>query len=378
MLRPFALVSLFTPFCKGHVARGGLRLADSARHFHTIPSLPNLFSAPALQHAGVHLRLLALHVSPSHPDAYSVLLRQGSARESANQVEWVPGSIRHHAGQDWKLELAEATTDSRLVQEGMLALGKPDEVLATALNGVSLPEELETAAPHWPSKLLDRMRSRFFSGEGRIALDGRWFLGELASSSMHTPILFPQASSRLGLSSVQDAETVAERAADRLAKERSEGETGNTPFLRLLQPAVAAWGRTQRGSGDGGGGDAGAHATRGLQGRLVGEYKSGELAQIGLSLSEGLALAAGTGKLVEAMFSAGTPLGISFAPLVPACTDVPTSSNTLGDGAEIVEVDEDSAAEKAGAWSTVHALIGLSTRAHLSTVLRVLWATLRY
>ena len=100
----------------------------------------------------------------------------------------------------------------------------------------------------------------------------------------------------------------------------------------------------------------------GAQGRLVGEYLSGELAQVGSDVCDGLSAAEGTG-VRTVRFSPAEPMGLGLCPMctTESVTDGATKSVTDGDtesvtiesvtcgtGAEVGEVDEASAAKRGG------------------------------
>jgi hypothetical protein len=81
-------------------------------------------------------------------------------------------------------------------------------------------------------------------------------------------------------------------------------------------------------------------------GRLIGCWADGQLAQMGEDFGDSLRAAVGTGD-VTVTFAADAPLGLGFGPLVPA-QPIEEGDEVPGKGAEVFEVDDGSAAALAG------------------------------
>lgn len=313
------------------------------------------------------------------------------------------------------------TWDVRTVQDAAgasLVLGAPDEVFLCAM-GDSTPTDCSNAhtsadttriggaAPHWPAELRARLAKRRASGCATVVFDAGWFLEALRTSPVDRPLLFPSAASKLGLGALQVVADVVQRTAISLRAGRCD--VSENAFAEVLMRAyrteravlsLLQKRRKHRGTPTrkalGGLSPAKQSHRRpaaiswGGAGRLVGEYVSGELAQIGEEgIPDGCRAALGTGQ-IRVVFNPGEPLGLSLGPLQPAaqqreelapgphggeavappprCSGTeavgavargprsppinppisPPISPSIGMGAEIGEVDSGGAAERAG------------------------------
>lgn len=266
---------------------------------------------------GVSVELLALELGASGDAAYQVSFSPAAG------APFRPGLLRHAGGRSWELSEEGAAGGTNVV------LGSPDEVFSLALgqsrdSRAALAAEVTEAAPHWPTSITARLARRRLSGVGTVAFDARWFLSELTTSAIDRPLLFPNAAHKLGLLGLEQASAIVRRVA-----------SADLSLAHALLAALSAE-RTVDWDGDG---------------RLIGEYMSGELAQLGTSIADGCRAAIGTGPL-HVVFEPGELLGLSLGPLVPA--ESPASGGdqhdrgSIGMGAEVGEVEAGGAADRAG------------------------------
>ncbi len=82
-------------------------------------------------------------------------------------------------------------------------------------------------------------------------------------------------------------------------------------------------------------------------GRLIGEYGTGELGQLGTDIADGCRAALGTGPL-HVVFDAAEPLGLGLGPQRFADPTDHGDNESVGWGAEVGEVEAQGAAERAG------------------------------
>jgi len=220
-----------------------------------------------------------------------------------------------------------------------LTLGTPDELFLQALGAAGTTRDSEedatlrqdAATPHWPASLRLQLARRHLSGCGTIAFDANWFLEAITTTPVHRPILFPGGSAKLGLRGLQVVEKVVHRVASSLSTARSNASSN--PFADLLLQAVAAVAEPRgsvHGSGDSWAGE----------GRLFGEYITGEMLQVGEDITSGCHETKG-GQLRVA-FAPDAPLGLTLSPVHPSWDE----ENGLG--TEVDEVVKGSAAERAG------------------------------
>lgn len=193
-------------------------------------------------------------------------------------------TLHHVADSDWALR--DGSDD-----EPPLELGSPEQIFDLAFRPQPGAEErLAAAAPHWPARLRDRLARRRVAGRGTVALDAGWFLEALGGAEpIPTPLLFPGGGAALGLSGLQAAAAVTRRTAVSLRAGRCD--VADVAFAEVLLRAIRAE-RAAGGSSASGGDDVWGGA-----GRLVGEYVSGELAQIGDDVAAGCREAIGKGTL---------------------------------------------------------------------------------
>ena len=288
------------------------------------------------------VRLLALVIEPSGEEVYRVSLRTSSAGAL------VAGVMTHVHGDEWDLAEDGASVPTRVTW------ASPDEGFALALGhgeAAGSPDVAE-AAPRWPASVMDRLVRRRLSGPGTVALDASWFLAELATSALDHPMLLPGAASKLGLEGLERATAVLGALAAR-------GHGASRSLVESLLTASDADRTIDDGlawSGDG---------------RLIGEFDGGELAQIGADIHEGCRAALGTGPL-QVVFSPHEPLGLGLGPLVHAdAADRGGGAHPVdsaGSGCVVGEVDPGGAAERAGVQPGM-ALLHLSSP-HLGLSLR--------
>lgn len=275
---------------------------------------------------GVSVRLLALELGAGGEETYHVSF------SSAAGAAFRSGLMRHTGGQCWDVMAGGSVSCANVL------LGSPDEVFGLALGESAVPQraleaKVQEAAPFWPSSLTQRLARRRLSGAGIVAFDAGWFLSELASSALDRPLLFPNATAKLGLAGLERASTVLRGIASSVAGH----EGALKPVLpRALLAALNAE-RTTQSALDWGG-----------DGRLVGEYSSGEHGQLGTDIADGCRAVLGTGPL-HVVFDAAEPLGLGLGPLQPAdATDPRGDPASVGRGAEVGEVEAQGAAERAG------------------------------
>lgn len=275
---------------------------------------------------GVSIRLLALELGAGGDETYHVSF------SAAPGAPFRLGLMRHKGGLSWDL------LEGGAVSCANVGLGSPDEVFGLALGESAaaqraLEAKVGEAAPLWPTSLTQRLARRRLSGAGTVAFDAGWFSSELATSALDRPLLFPHATSKLGLAGLQRASAVVRRLASTVVGP----EAALKPLLpQALLGALSAE-QTTEGAGEWGG-----------DGRLVGEYRSGEHGQLGTDIADGCRAALGTGPL-HVLFDAAEPLGLGLGPLQPADpTDPRGDPASAGRGAEVGEVDAQGAAERAG------------------------------
>lgn len=266
----------------------------------------------------VSIRLLALEIENGGAETYHVSF------SLEPKGEFRSGLMKHQGGQSWEI------TEGHSVSCTHVACGSPDEVFALALGETSVRQQaldatVKKGAPHWPTFLTQRLAHRRLSGAGTIAFDAEWFSSKLATSPMDRPMLFPNATSKLGLVDLARASAVL------------RGFVSENPVLpQALQAALGAE-ATTAGNLDWDG-----------EGRIIGEYLNGELGQVGTGIADGCQAALGKGPL-HVVFNPSEPLGLGLGPLQFAGeTDEPDDADSVGWGAEVGEVDEQGAAERAG------------------------------
>lgn len=229
---------------------------------------------------------------------------------------------------DWMLHAPDAAS---LRLDG---LGSPDDLYARGGAGASadFAERVRGAAPLWPDAVLRRLSGpRRLCGDGVVAFDAAWFLRQLGTSTFDRPMLLPDATAKLGLESLEVASELLQRVA--VTCGRVDGSSN--AFAEVLMRAEQADRSVAASNGTPSPAWAGA-------GRLVGEYLSGELAQIGADVCDGAREAIGHREVV-ARFEPGAPLGLSLGPVIP-----PSDDDSVGYGAEVGDVDDGGAADLAG------------------------------
>ncbi len=267
----------------------------------------------------VSVRLLALEIENGGAETYYVSFR------SETKAEFRSGLMRHQGGQSWDI------IEGHSVSCADVACGSPDEVFALALGESAVRQQaldatVKQGAPHWPTSLTQRLARRRLSGAGTIAFDTDWFSLRLATSAMDRPMLFPNATSKLGLADLERASAVL----------REFASAKDLVFPQALLGALSAEATT-----------AGELDWDG-DGRLIGEYTNGELGQLGTDIADGCRAALGTGPL-HVVFKPSEPLGLGLGPLqVADANDNGDNTASVGWGAEVGEVDAHGAAERAG------------------------------
>jgi hypothetical protein len=216
-----------------------------------------------------------------------------------------------------------------------LVFGSPDEVFRLALDEspisqATLAGEVTKAAPHWPATLRERLARRRLSGAGSVAFDAGWFLSELTTSALDRPLLFPNAASKLGLVGLERASVIVRAVAD-ASEVVGHSEARDNELASLLLRALSAERSSARAQYWGG------------DGRLIGEFMSGELAQLGKDIGDGCRASIGSGPL-HVVFDAAEPLGFSLGPLLPD----DSAAGSIGMGIDVGEVDAGGAADRAG------------------------------
>ena len=258
-----------------------------------------MIESPTLElGAGLGLRLLALVVDASGGESYRVSLRTSPA------APFVPGVLAHAHGEAWDLRAGGEST--------RITWTAPDEVLALALALGRDAAAVAEAAPSWPAPIVAHLVRRRLSGPGTVAFDAGWFLSELSTSPLDHPLLLLDAASKLGLAGLERAGTIL-----RVAEDRADG---------LTELLVRALGKK----------------TWSGEGRLIGEFHGGELAQLGADIGEGCQAAMGTGPL-RVVFPPSEPMGLGLGPLLH--TD---GVDSAGTGCVVGEVDPGGAAERSG------------------------------
>jgi len=296
-----------------------------------------LAPAPVIKAGSFSLRMLALELKPGHE-------RYVTQVKGAGEAEWsVAAALQHTGGTDW------------LLDDSPVTLGTPDGVYADVM-AMCCPEVrtdrggLGAEVPHWPPEVVSNLERRRLHGSGMMVFCPEHFLSVIASSPMDTVVLLPHAESRLGVAGLRRAGRICRRVAASFKRCEAEAATttvakttfddygrrrtstvasANAAFLATMQAAARAderaWGRS-----------AGV-------GRLIGEFDSGELAQLGDSLLDGLEAATGRGH-ITVHFPPDARLGMGFGPRAPS----PGDGDEGGIGAEVGEVDAGGAAEAAG------------------------------
>ena len=272
---------------------------------------------PVIEHtvAGLGIRLLALVVEASGDEAYRVLFRGSSA------APFAAGVMTNAHGDAWDLLADGASGPTRLTWTS------PDAVFALALgrDATAAPPGMSEAAPHWPAQVTERLLRRRLSGPGTVAFDAGWFLAELATSALDRPILLPDAAAKLGLTGLERATAILS----------ASGASGLVELLVRALDAERPLDQALAWSGEG---------------RLIGEFHDGELAQLGADIDDGCRAALGTGPL-EVVFASSEPLGLGLGPLLPADASRPQEAHpvdSVGAGCVVGEVDPGGAAERAG------------------------------
>ena len=192
------------------------------------------------------IRLLALERGPSGDETYHVSF------SPAPGAVFRSGLMRYAGGESWDL------TEGRSASCTNVVFGSPDEVFRLALGEShvsqrALAERVTEAAPHWPTSLTERLARRRVSGAGTVSFDARWFLSELASSAFDRPILFPDATSKLGLAGLERASAIVRGIA-------TDGEAHDNALANVLLRALSAERTSESALGWDG------------DGRLIGEY----------------------------------------------------------------------------------------------------------
>lgn len=284
--------------------------------------------APCTAHQvgeGLAIRLLALELEASGGESYHVSFSPGPG------VAFRSGVMTHADGRSWHVVEADSGARTSLV------FRSPDAVFRLAVgddapsSGVSM---MTSAAPHWPTPIAERLASRRLSGAGIVAFDARWFLSRLTTSAMDRPLILLDAASKLGLGGLERASAIVQGITAAAA-------VGGNPDHLLVDALARAL--TSAGVADGRRWDG--------EGRLIGEYASGELAQRGTDIGQGCRAAVGAGPL-RVVFKPAESLGLGLGPSLFA-----EDSTSLGDqgdrgsvgtGAEVGEVEARGAADRAG------------------------------
>ncbi|HCH66302.1 MAG TPA: hypothetical protein DFR83_26090, partial [Deltaproteobacteria bacterium] len=285
-----------------------------------------LAACPTLQvGTGLRIRLLANVVDASGAELYQVAFRTSSS------TPFVSGTLTHAQGDTWDLHEDGASHTTSVTW------ASPDAVFALALgpDTATDPSAVAAAAPHWPAPIMDRLVRRRLSGPGTVAFDADWFLAELARSPLDHPLLLPDATSKLGLTGLERATAILAG----LTAHEPHGETRAHGLAGLLRQALDQEPFIDHASVWGG------------EGRLIGEFYDGELAQLGTDIDDGCRAALGTGPL-EVVFAATEPMGLGLGPGLP--TDQAVScgedhdSDSVGWGCIAGEVTVGEAAHRAG------------------------------
>ncbi len=259
------------------------------------------------------LRLLALDLEASGGEAYQVSFSLSSG------APFRPGVMRHADGSDW--DIVETPSGSSTA----VNLGSPDDVFRLAAGGDldARHAQVTRAAPHWPKRLTQRLAGRRLCGMGTVAFDARWFLWKLATSAVEQPLLLPNAASKLGLAGLETASAIVSSIAPPSAT-----------VVDVLRQACSTTAGDDTLEWD-------------FEGRLIGEFPTGDLAQLGSDIRDGCQAAAGAGSL-QVKFDPRQPLGLGLGPLRLADPMVARAGDSVGTGAYVGEVDAGGAAERAG------------------------------
>jgi hypothetical protein len=306
-------------------------VAPPVRGSEVAPELPIPAIAPRsspLVCGELSVRLLALEISEDGSESYRVSF------SPEPRAAFRSGVLRHVTGEFWNL------TEDGPASWTRIPLGSPDAIFEAALGAseavqTALAAKVAAAAPHWPSSVTTRLARRRLSGGGTVAFDARWFLSELATSAVDRPILFPDAAAKLGLAGLERASAIVRETAGGAAQ---LGAEGSNKLANTLLEAL----RAERAS-------AGASHWAG-EGRLIGEYASGELAQLGSDIVDGCRASIGTGRR-RVVFNPEQPLGLSLGPLQPADASAvgdDPEHGSIGMGVDVGEVDVGGAADRAG------------------------------
>ena len=299
----------------------------------TDPNMPpDSSQGPSLLVRGdLSVRLLALELSADASETYHVSFSPEPG------APFRGGTLRHAADDVWGLTGSDSAT---LVN---IPFGSPDDLFAAALGQSAATSQVfaamvSAAAPHWPNQVTSRLTRRRLSGAGTIAFDADWFLSELATSAIDRPLLFPGATSKLGLAGLRRASNIL----------RQSGATqSNTPDNSLTNILLQSLHAERASSGP-------SHWAG--EGRWIGEYPSGELAQLGTDIGDGCRASIGSG-LRQVVFAPDQPLGLSLGPLQPADPSPETpqahrgdesDQSSLGMGIDVGEVEPGGAADRAG------------------------------
>lgn len=288
------------------------------------------------------MQLLIISVLPlcaaglAHPSLHLLGAQRSSNAETffvefeSSDKQWAEATLTQLGETaDWMLHAPDAAS---LRLDG---LGSPDDLYARggACALADFAESVRGAAPLWPDAVLRRLSGpRRLCGDGVVAFDAAWFLRRLGTSTFDRPMLLPNATSKLGLESLEVASELLQRVA--VTCGRVDGSSN--AFTEVLMRADRADRSVVASNGTPSPAWAGA-------GRLVGEYLSGELAQIGADVCDGAREAIGHGEVVV-RFEPGAPLGLSLGPVVPPNDD----DDGVGYGAEVGDVDDGGAADLAG------------------------------
>ncbi len=288
----------------------------------------NVYESPSIDVDGtIAIRILALELN-SKPKAefYHIFFR------TKPSDVWKWGTMRHAQGSAW--DIVENNTANCI----QVVLGSTAQVFDLALNSKDIQEKnestdtIEKAIPHWPTALKEQLKQRRISGNGTVVFDANWFLFQLATSAISSPLLFPNATTKLKLNTLEFASSIAEATTNKHALHHHQSKkTFSTFLLKALQPPKDPefsmfW--------DG-------------EGRLIGEYVTGELVQIGTDIIDGCEKVLGTGFL-NVDFKCDEPLGLSLGPLKPSTEWNDNIGESIGMGAEVGEVEFDGTACRAG------------------------------
>jgi hypothetical protein len=264
-------------------------------------------------------------VEDSGDEAYRVSFRTSSTGP------FLSGVMTHAHGDAWDLLEDGARGSTRVTWTS------PDEVFALALghDATAGSSSVAEAAPHWPATVVDHLVRRRLSGPGTVAFDAGWFLAELATSALDRLILLPDATSKLGLAGLERTTAILGALAAAEDHEASR-PNGLADLLVRALDAEQLVDRASAWSGDG---------------RLIGEFHGGELAQLGTDIDDGCRAALGTGPL-QVVFASLEPLGLGLGPLLPTDAAAPREEahdfDSVGAGCVVGEVTPGGAAERAG------------------------------